>query len=238
MTKNSTLVLLAVMVAACTQTKANTQELETDQKKASYAIGMFLGKQVKTHLDDNDFDKELFIQALKTSVEGREEEHLLSEEEARSATESYQAQITARKEQEKQSIIAANKAAGERLLQQNAAKPGVTTLPSGLQYEKLTTADGSHHPDMDDTVALHYHGTLIDGTVFQTTFGRGDPVSVRMGMLIPGWQEALQLMSEGEKWRLVIPPDLAYGERGYGDDILPDTTLVYEIELVEIKPKG
>lgn len=238
MTKNSALLLLAVMVAACTQTRANVQTLDTDQQRASYAIGMFLGKQVKTHLDENDFDKALFIQALQASIEGREEDHLLTEEDARSATEAYQAQITAKKEQEKQSVIAANKAAGERVLRENGSKPGVITLPSGLQYEKLTEASGSRHPDMDDTVALHYHGTLIDGTVFQTTLGRGEPVSVRMGMLIPGWQEALKLMSEGEKWRLVIPPELAYGERGYGDEILPDTTLVYEIELVEIQPKG
>lgn len=116
----------------------------------------------------------------------------------------------------------------------NAQREGVVTLPSGLQYEVLVEGDGAS-PGATDRVVTHYHGTLIDGTVFDSSVERGEPASFAVDEVIAGWTEALQLMQVGDKWRLVIPPDLAYGKAGVGVRIGPDATLVFEVELLEVK---
>lgn len=135
------------------------------------------------------------------------------------------------KQNEASAIVVAQ---GEALLAENGAKTGVTTLASGLQYEVLTAGEGAK-PAPEDTVVTHYHGTLPDGTVFDSSVDRGQPASFRVDRVIAGWTEALQLMSIGSKWRLVIPSDLAYGERGTGSSIPPNATLVFEVELLDIK---
>lgn len=126
-----------------------------------------------------------------------------------------------------------NSAEGKRFLAENAQRSGVTVLPSGLQYEVLDAGNGAK-PNPSDKVKCHYHGTLIDGTVFDSSVQRGTPAVFPVNGVIQGWVEALQLMQTGAKWKLFIPSELAYGERGAGDQIGPNTTLVFEVELLEI----
>ena len=126
-----------------------------------------------------------------------------------------------------------NKAKGEAFLAENAKKPGVTTLPSGLQYEVLTEGSGKK-PGLSSSVTTHYHGTLINGTVFDSSYQRGQPATFPVNGVIAGWTEALQLMGEGSKYRLYIPSDLAYGKRGAGRDIPGDTALIFDVELVKV----
>jgi FKBP-type peptidyl-prolyl cis-trans isomerase FklB len=127
----------------------------------------------------------------------------------------------------------ANLKAGQDFLEENRKKPGVHVLPSGLQYEIISTGDGPK-PLATNTVTCHYHGTLIDGTVFDSSVRRGQPASFPLNMVIKGWTEALQLMPVGSKWRLFLPPQLAYGDRQTGSHIGPNSTLIFEVELLGI----
>ena len=127
-----------------------------------------------------------------------------------------------------------NRAAGEAFLAQNAQREGVVTLPSGLQYEVIEEGDGAT-PGRRSTVVVHYSGTLIDGTPFDSSIARGEPARFPVNRVIPGWTEALRLMRVGDKWRLFIPADLAYGDRGVGPVIAPGSTLVFEVELLEVR---
>ena len=124
---------------------------------------------------------------------------------------------------------------GQAFLAENAARDGVTTTASGLQYEVLATGDGAT-PQATDLVTVHYTGTLLDGTVFDSSVQRGQAAEFPVNRLISGWTEALQLMQVGDKWRLFVPPDLAYGERGAGADIGPNATLIFEVELLGVRP--
>jgi FKBP-type peptidyl-prolyl cis-trans isomerase FklB len=128
----------------------------------------------------------------------------------------------------------ASREAGEAFLAQNKSKDGIITTASGLQYEVIKEGTGEQ-PDLEDKVTTHYHGTLIDGTVFDSSVERGEPVSFQVNGVIPGWTEALQLMTAGSKWKLYIPSELAYGERGAGGAIGPNQTLIFEVELISIE---
>jgi FKBP-type peptidyl-prolyl cis-trans isomerase FklB len=132
-----------------------------------------------------------------------------------------------------ESKAAANLEAGQAFLAENAQKPGITSLASGLQYEVLTAGDGPQ-PGPTQTVTCHYHGTLIDGTVFDSSVRRGQPASFPLNRVISGWTEALQLMPVGSKWRLFLPPNLAYGDRQVSAEIGPNSTLIFEVELLGI----
>ncbi len=127
-----------------------------------------------------------------------------------------------------------NRAAGEAFLAENAQREGVVTLPSGLQYEVIEEGDGAT-PGRRSTVVVHYSGTLIDGTPFDSSLQRGEPARFPVNRVIPGWTEALRLMQVGDKWRLFIPADLAYGDRGVGPVIAPGSTLIFEVELLEVR---
>jgi FKBP-type peptidyl-prolyl cis-trans isomerase FklB len=133
-------------------------------------------------------------------------------------------------------MAAVNLKLGTAFLEANKAKPGVVTLPSGLQYKILTAGTGPK-PTAADTVVCNYRGTLIDGKEFDSSYKRGQPTSLPVGRVIKGWSEALQLMPVGSKWQLVIPPDLAYGDHGAGPDIGPNATLIFELELISIQAK-
>tara|TARA_A100001391_G_scaffold126_1_gene253 strand:+ start:4666 stop:5331 length:666 start_codon:yes stop_codon:yes gene_type:complete len=209
-----------------------TTELETNQQKASYASGMFLGEQLGHTLEINDLDQDLFLQAMQDKLNGNDLR--LSEEEARAASTAYQEEIKQRVAEEKQQAMDRNEALGQAFMEQNKQRPGVKTLPSGLQYEVLTASSTGATPDENDAVRVHYAGTLIDGTFVESSMAHGEAVRVNMGVALKGWQQALMHMKEGEKWRLFIPPELAYGKAGLRGKVPPQSTMIYELQLVEV----
>ncbi|MFB6341336.1 FKBP-type peptidyl-prolyl cis-trans isomerase [Saccharicrinis sp. FJH62] len=192
-------------------------------EKLSYALGLSVaGSLLGSGVKEMDFEK--FNKGLRDAMEGKMPE--ISSEEARQVLNDFFESV-----QNKASEI--NKKAGDDFLNENAKREEVTVLPSGLQYEVLTDGEGNK-PSATDSVKCHYHGTLIDGTVFDSSVQRGAPATFGVNQVIKGWVEALQLMTEGSKWKLFIPSELAYGNQGAGQMIGPDTTLVFEVELLEI----
>lgn len=202
---------------------AQDTALETDEAKVSYGLGMMIGERVLKQYGELDYD--ILIEAMKAQHAG--DETLMSMEEAQAALQAAQ---------EKEASMAAAEAAekGQAYLAENEARDGVSVTDTGLQYEVLTAAEGPK-PTADDTVSVHYVGTLMDGTEFDSSIARGEPASFPLKGVIPGWTEGLQLMNVGSKYRFVIPSELAYGERGAGQAIGPGETLIFEVELLEIK---
>jgi FKBP-type peptidyl-prolyl cis-trans isomerase FklB len=148
----------------------------------------------------------------------------------------FQKEMMAKQQELAKKLGEKNKKEGEAFLSENRKKEGIKALPSGLQY-KVVKAGTGKKPKSTDTVTTHYRGTLIDGTEFDSSYRRGQPASFPVSGVIAGWTEALQLMEEGAKWQLFIPPNLAYGERGAGSQIGPNATLIFEIELISIQEK-
>jgi FKBP-type peptidyl-prolyl cis-trans isomerase FklB len=191
--------------------------------KVSYALGLSIGNNFQNSGMKN-IQVEDFIKGM-TDVLGNKEPDI-SYEEAKEVINDYFVKLQGEK-------LELNKKAGEEFLQINKKKAGVTELPSGLQYEVLKKGSGAR-PKASDKVKCHYHGTLINGTVFDSSVQRGEPAVFGVSQVIPGWVEALQLMETGAKWRLFIPSDLAYGERGAGESIEPNSTLIFDVELLDI----
>jgi FKBP-type peptidyl-prolyl cis-trans isomerase FklB len=208
--------------------------LKTQKDKASYAVGLNIGKSM--HKDSVDVDTAILLRGLKDGLAGTKP--LLTDDEARAAMVALQADL--RKKQEEKMVVQgeANKKQGEAFLAENKTKDGVVTLPSGLQYKILTEGTGPK-PTAADTVVCNYKGTLIDNTEFDSSYKRGQPATFPVSGVIKGWTEALQLMPVGSKWQLFIPSDLAYGARGGpGGGIGPNATLVFEVELMSIQSKA
>lgn len=191
--------------------------------KISYALGLSIGNNFQNS-GINNLQIEDFVKGLKDVLGGAQPE--ISYDEAKQVINDYFMNL--QKER-----LELNKKAGEEFLNINKGKAGVVTLPSGLQYQVLKQGEGVK-PTAADKVKCHYHGTLINGTVFDSSVQRGEPAVFGVSQVIPGWVEALQLMPVGSKWRLFIPSDLAYGERGAGDAIEPNSTLVFDVELLDI----
>ena len=206
--------------------------LTTDKAKASYALGVSLGMNLKRQ--EVDVDPAIIAEGLKDGLAGRKP--LLTEDEAKAAMTKLQQDVRAKMEAKMNALSAANKQAGDAFLAANKSKEGVVTLPSGLQYKILKAGSGPK-PAATDTVECNYRGTLIDGKEFDSSYKRGEAASFPVSGVIKGWTEALQLMPVGSKWQLFVPSNLAYGERGAGADIAPNSTLVFEVELLSIKPK-
>lgn len=194
-----------------------------EQDKVSYCLGLSIASNLLTSGVKN-ISIEPFVDALETAYAGKQPE--LSPEEANKILQEFFGKVQA--EQAEQAI-----AAGKKFLEENGKKEGVTTLESGLQYEIITNGDGEK-PTANDSVKCHYEGTLIDGTIFDSSVKRGEPAVFPINGVIKGWTEALQLMPVGSKWKLYIPSDLAYGAQGAGNIIGPHTTLIFEVELLEI----
>ena len=191
--------------------------------KVSYALGLSIGNNFQNS-GINDLQIEDFVKGLKDILGGQAPE--ISYDEAKQVINDYF--MTLQKEK-----FEINKKAGEEFLNINKGKAGVVTLPSGLQYQVLQKGEGPK-PTASDKVKCHYHGTLINGTVFDSSVQRGEPAVFGVSQVIPGWVEALQLMPVGSKWRLFIPSDLAYGEHGAGEAIEPNSALVFDVELLDI----
>jgi len=206
--------------------------LKNQKDKVSYIIGMEIGKNFKKQ--SIDIDPDILTKGIKDAISGGKP--LLTEQEIQENMVTFQKEMMAKQEELAKKLGENNKKEGEAFLAENKKKEGVKTLPSGLQY-KVTKAGTGKKPKLTDTVTTQYRGTLIDGTEFDSSYRRGQPVSFPVTGVIPGWTEALQLMEEGAKWQLFIPPNLAYGERGAGRDIGPNATLIFEIELVSIQEK-
>lgn len=202
--------------------------LDGDEARYSYTIGYQVGGSLKQRLEDIDTDA--LVEGVREALAGTEAR--LKPEEMQAALQSYQ-QMQTKKVQDRMQAAAAE---GTAFLEANRAKEGVKETDSGLQYQVLEAGTGAQ-PTADDTVKVHYRGTLLDGTEFDSSYSRGEPVTLPVNGVIPGWQEALQMMKEGAKWKIFVPSNLAYGEQGAGDIIGPNQTLVFDIELLAVEPK-
>jgi FKBP-type peptidyl-prolyl cis-trans isomerase FklB len=211
--------------------------LKTEKEKFSYALGMMTGHRMTDSLTKQSvpFDPAILARGLKDGVTGGKT--LLTDDEAQAAISAMQKEKAQQTAEANKKAGEANKKEGEDFLAANKSKEGVVTLPSGLQYKILTEGKGPK-PAATDSVVCNYRGTLINGTEFDSSYKRGQPATFPVNGVIKGWTEALQLMPVGSKWQLFIPSDLAYGERGAGGDIGPDSTLIFEVELMSIKDKS
>jgi FKBP-type peptidyl-prolyl cis-trans isomerase len=228
-TRSLTLALAAGLIVACGKS-SDPSDLQTDAQKFGYAIGVDIGKSLKPVKEEVDLKS--MIKGIEEGMAG--EPPRLPEDER----EQVKAEVS-RKLQQKQMDERLAKAktateAGEKFLAENSQRSGVQTTASGLQYEVLSEGSGAS-PKATDRVTVHYKGTLIDGTEFDSSYSRGEPVTFPLGNVIPGWTEGLQLMKVGGKSKLFIPSTLAYGERGAGNRIGPNEALVFEIELLGIE---
>ena len=203
-----------------------SEKFTNNAEKASYGIGLQMGEQLKGNPFEG-LNLNSVFEGMKDAYAGADFQVEIPAIQA--AFEEINTQIQARREEEAK-VLAAE---GESFLAENALRPEVTVTASGLQYEVITSGEGEK-PTAESTVRTHYHGTLINGTVFDSSYDRGQPAEFPVGGVIKGWTEALQMMAVGSKWRLYVPHDLAYGERGAGASIAPYSTLVFDVELLEI----
>jgi FKBP-type peptidyl-prolyl cis-trans isomerase FklB len=218
-------VALSCSIAAFGQEKP--PQLKDLKDKASYSIGLNIGFTLKRQ--NLDLNSDAFMAGFKDATSGKKP--LLTEQEVKDTMMAFEKEM-----QQKQEAAGQKSAAeGEKFLAENKTKEGVKTTASGLQYKVLKEGSGAQ-PKGNDTVTVNYRGTLIDGTEFDSSYKRGEPASFPVGGVIKGWTEALQLMKTGSKYQLFIPANLAYGERGAGRDIAPNSTLIFEVELLDVKP--
>ncbi len=221
------------MIFLASQVSAQeSQTLKSEKEKISYIIGMDIGSNFKKQ--SVEVDPDALVRGLKDALSGAKSQ--LSDQEARDTMASFEKKMRAQQEETRKAVGEKNKVEGEKFLAENKSKEGIQTLPSGLQYKVITPGKGKK-PQFTDTVIAHYRGTLIDGTEFDSSYRRGQPASFPVSGVIRGWTEALQLMEEGAKWQLFIPPNLAYGDRGAGQIIGPNAVLVFEVELISIQEK-
>jgi FKBP-type peptidyl-prolyl cis-trans isomerase FklB len=227
--------LLAAGIAAgilslvgCGETETEVQ-ITTPIQQASYGIGLNMGESLRQDGLD-DIDPQALALGMQDALAGQESR--VSEDELRAAF----MELQARAESRASGLLEETRVANQEYLAENAQAEGVTTTDSGLQYEVLQAGDeGNPQPSADDVVSVHYEGRLLDGTVFDSSISRGEPVDLPVSGVIPGWVEALQLMRVGDKWRVTIPSELAYGERSPSPVIPPNAILVFEMELLGIQ---
>lgn len=215
---------LVLACLACTPLTAPAQELSTQKEKLSYTLGFNIGQR----LTQIDVDVDALTLAIRDVLAGKELR--LTQEEMQAALAAERTRLTEMQE----AISSKNKEAGEQFLAENMQREGVTRTDSGLQYEVIEAGTGDK-PGATDTVVVHYRGTLVDGTEFDSSYKRGTPATFPVNGVIKGWQEGLQLMPVGSKWKLFVPSELAYGEQGAGNSIGPNETLIFDVELMEIK---
>ena len=224
------IMFVSLSLVACA---AKKNELKTSSEKLSYAVGMDIGgllKQLKE--DEEDIDLDIFFQAVEDTL--KEKETLLTPEQVDEVKKDFAERMKEERTLKTKTLAEKNLKEGERFFAENKKKKGVVTSESGLQYIVLSEGDGAR-PKASDKVKVHYKGALIDGTEFDSSYKRGEPTAFPVKGVIPGWTEALQLMKVGSKYRLFIPSNLAYGQRGAGPEIGPNATLIFEVELLSIE---
>ncbi len=224
---------LLMFVVGCSAEEvkvAPETKLDTPKSRISYTIGVNIGQDFNTQ--KMDIDTDVMLMGLKDSLTGKELR--LTDEEMGSEIQAFQEKMQAKMVAEMEAAAAKNQADGEAFLAENAKKEGVVVTESGLQYKVLEPGEGDS-PAAADVATVHYRGTLIDGAQFDSSYDRGQPATFPVGGVIAGWTEALQMMKPGAKWQLVIPASLAYGERGAGQDIGPNATLIFDVELISVE---
>jgi FKBP-type peptidyl-prolyl cis-trans isomerase len=226
----SILFVMAFMGESCAQKnkKGKPAELKTKNDTISYIIGRDIASKLKTF--STEFNAEVIYQALKDEFEGKEARFIPRVSD--SLMNVFQQEIMGKQQASNQESLMQNKAASATFLAQNKAKEGVVELPSGLQYKVITPGQGKN-PALTDKVKVHYKGSLINGTVFDSSYDRGQPVEFKLNEVIPGWSEGVQLMKPGAKYILYVPPQLGYGDDPVGP-IPAGSTLIFEVELISI----
>lgn len=204
--------------------------LQDKKQRISYCIGADIGSNFKRN--DIEVDPKALAAGLADALAGKT---ALTEAEMKETINNFRTEMMAKFQDKQKQLAEKNLKEGEEFLAKNAKKEGVKTTKSGLQYQVIKSGKGKT-PKETDTVKTHYHGTLIDGTVFDSSVERNEPAIFPVNAVIPGWTEALQMMKEGDKWKLFIPAKLAYGERGAGQKIPPNSVLIFDIELLEVLP--
>ncbi len=225
------MMILALGLLAIPARAQDSAAPASQKDKVSYGIGVQVAKTLKGQ--GIDVNPDLLIKGLRDALSGQK--LLMSDDELNTTMSALQQEMNQKQMQERVKHADDNKKTGDAFLADNGKKQGVVTLPSGLQYKILKPAEGKKPTDAD-TVSCNYRGTLIDGTEFDKSEA-GQPATFEVGMVIPGFKEALKLMPVGSTWQFFIPPNLAYGERGAGNVIGPNTTLIFEVELLSIKDK-
>jgi FKBP-type peptidyl-prolyl cis-trans isomerase len=231
--------LVMALVTACGQKDSSTEAVDaapavalgTTEERLSYGIAFGLGERLKA--DGVPLDVAAFGLGLQHAFDGTQP--LLTQEEIGQEMQAYQERQNSEREATMDAVAEENANAGAAFMMKNAEVEGVVTLESGLQYKVETMGDGPK-PTATDSVEVHYRGTLLDGTEFDSSYTRGSTVSFVLNQVIPGWTEALQLMPTGSKWQLFIPPELAYGAGGAGGAIGPNATLIFDVELIQVAP--
>ncbi len=223
--------LAATLAATVVSAPVLAQELETDMDRLSYTVGMDIGNSLSEQGLELDLD--LLVQALRASYSG--EETLLTREEALAERDKFMQRRQQELESQRDVDAQRNLEEGQAFLAQNAEREEVTQTESGLQYRVMTQGDGEGaSPSATDQVTVHYRGTLLDGTEFDSSYSRGEPATFALNQVIPGWTEGVQLMQEGDKYEFFIPADLAYGAQGRPGPIGPNSTLIFEVELIAV----
>ncbi len=241
--KRTAFALIAVSLIAigCDKMKTSEQpkeltkaELKESNDKVSYAMGLGMGKDFKEM--GINLKPEILLKGLKDGLAANPNA-LMNENEIKETMMAFQQEMMQKSMEKAQKDSVANKAAGDKFLADNKAKPGVTTTASGLQYEVITKGTGTESPKPTDIVKVHYKGTLMNGEEFDSSYSRNEPAVFPLDKVIKGWTEGVSLMKVGDKFKLVVPSELAYGDRGAGKKIGPNQTLIFEVELLEINPK-
>lgn len=223
-------VAVTVMLIAGQACAGDQVTLKTQKDKISYIIGLNIGMNMKRQ--SVDVDTGLFLKGLKDGLKGAKP--AMSEADMRKVMTAFNEEMKKKHDEEVKEAGKKNKEQGDKFLAENKKKEGVVTLPSGLQYKIIKKGEGKS-PTVNDIVTVNYRGTLINGKEFDSSYKRGKPATFPVKGVIKGWTEALQLMKPGAEWELFIPPDLAYGARGAGNVIPPDSTLIFKVELLSVK---
>ncbi len=222
--------LAAGLTAVCLSATLSAQELQSETERYSYILGLDVGQSLGNL--DTELDLDVLRRGIEDALEGRE--RAMSDEEIQATRAALMQQVQAQAQERARAQAETNRQAGAEFLAENAEREGVEVTDSGLQYEVIEAGDGER-PGAEDTVTVHYRGTLIDGTEFDSSYSRGEPATFPLNGVIPGWTEGLQLMPVGSTYKFYVPSELAYGERGAGQAIGPNSTLVFDVELLEIE---